>query len=147
MAASHSSTVATPTPSRYAVRLPAADRTPPGPCRSVVGVSAPTPRPGPPPNRPDPPAGGPAGTPAGTPASGPAGTPAGTPASGPAGNPAGTPAGNPAGADSAASTVAAVQASMADLDQLDDLPVADHVARYDALHGTLSEALAAIDGV
>jgi len=25
--------------------------------------------------------------------------------------------------------------------------VADHVARYDALHGTLSEALAAIDGV
>ena len=89
----------------------------------MVGVSAPTPRPGPPPNRPDPPAGGPAGT------------------------PAGTPAGNPAGADSAASTVAAVQASMADLDQLDDLPVADHVARYDALHGTLSEALAAIDGV
>jgi hypothetical protein len=85
----------------------------------VVGVSAPTPRPGPPPNRPDPPAGGPAGN----------------------------PAGNPAGAGSAASTVAAVQASMADLDQLDDLPVADHVARYDALHGTLSEALAAIDGV
>ena len=85
----------------------------------MVGVSAPTPRPGPPPNRPDPPAGGPAGN----------------------------PAGNPAGAGSAASTVAAVQASMADLDQLDDLPVADHVARYDALHGTLSEALAAIDGV
>lgn len=84
----------------------------------MVAVSAPTPRPGPPPNRPDPPTGNP-----------------------------GTPAGNPAGADSAASTVAAVQASMADLDQLDDLPVADHVARYDALHGTLSEALAAIDGV
>ena len=84
----------------------------------MVAVSAPTPRPGPPPNRPDPPAGNPD-----------------------------TPAGNPAGADSAASTVAAVQASMADLDQLDDLPVADHVARYDALHGTLSEALAAIDGV
>lgn len=84
----------------------------------MVGVSAPTPRPGPPPNRPDPPAGNP-----------------------------GTPAGNPAGADSAASTVAAVQASVTDLDQLDDLPVADHVARYDALHGTLSEALAAIDGV
>ena len=36
---------------------------------------------------------------------------------------------------------------MAELDQLDDLPVADHVTRYDALHGTLSEALAAIDGV
>jgi hypothetical protein len=43
--------------------------------------------------------------------------------------------------------VAAVQASVANLDQLDDLPVADHVARYDALHGALSEALAAIDGV
>ncbi len=85
----------------------------------MVRVSAPIPRPGPPPSRPDP----------------------------PAGTPAGNPAGNPAGADSAASTVAAVQASVADLDQLDDLPVTDHVARYDALHGTLSEALAAIDGV
>ena len=84
----------------------------------MVAVSAPTPRPGPPPNRPDPPAGNP-----------------------------GIPTGNPAGADSAVSTVAAVQASVADLEQLDDLPVADHVARYDALHGTLSEALAAIDGV
>jgi hypothetical protein len=90
----------------------------------VVAVSAPTPRPGPLPNRPDPPAGNPPGNP-----------------------PAGNPAGHPAGADSAASTVAAVQASVTDLDQLDDLPVADHVARYDALHGTLSEALAAIDGV
>ena len=55
--------------------------------------------------------------------------------------------GSLAGPGGAASTVAAVQASVADLDQLDDLPVADHVARYDALHGTLSEALAAIDGV
>ena len=45
------------------------------------------------------------------------------------------------------SVTAAVRDSVADLDQLDDLPVADHVARYDALHGTLSEALAAIDGV
>jgi hypothetical protein len=55
-----------------------------------------------------------------------------------------------AGAESSAgteSTVAALQASVAELDQLDDLPVADHVTRYDALHGTLSEALAAIDGV
>ncbi|HEY7103640.1 MAG TPA: hypothetical protein VH573_18525 [Mycobacteriales bacterium] len=56
------------------------------------------------------------------------------------------PAAGPIG-DVAASTVAAVQGSVADLDQLDDIPVADHVARYDALHGTLSEALAAIDGV
>lgn len=84
----------------------------------MVAVSAPTPRPGPPPNRPD-----------------------------PAGHPPDNPPGHPAGADSAASTVAAVQASVTDLDQLDDLPVAGHVARYDALHGTLSEALAAIDGV
>lgn len=56
-------------------------------------------------------------------------------------------AGGPVGQGGPASTVAAVQNSVADLDQLDDLPVADHVARYDALHGTLSEALAAIDGV
>jgi hypothetical protein len=45
------------------------------------------------------------------------------------------------------SVTAAVRDSVTELDQLDDLPVADHVARYDALHGTLSEALAAIDGV
>jgi hypothetical protein len=89
----------------------------------VVAVSAPIPRPGPPPNRPVP--GPPA---AGSPV---AGSPAGTAGVGP---------------DSAA-TVAALRGSVADLDQLDDLPVADHVARYDALHGTLSEALAAIDGV
>lgn len=56
-------------------------------------------------------------------------------------------AGSPVGQVGPGSTVAAVQDSVADLDQLDDLPVADHVARYDALHGTLSEALAAIDGV
>ena len=49
--------------------------------------------------------------------------------------------------DGAEVTVAAVEESVAELDQLADLPVADHVARYDALHGTLSEALAAIDGV
>ena len=53
----------------------------------------------------------------------------------------------PAAGDQDSATVAALQDSVADLDQLDDLPVADHVARYDALHGTLSEALAAIDGV
>jgi hypothetical protein len=47
----------------------------------------------------------------------------------------------------AESRVAALDASVAELDQLDDLPVTDHVARYDALHNTLSEALAAIDGV
>jgi hypothetical protein len=57
------------------------------------------------------------------------------------------PAAGAVGADSAAETVAAVRGSVTGLDKLDDLPVADHVARYDALHGTLSEALAAIDGV
>jgi hypothetical protein len=45
------------------------------------------------------------------------------------------------------SVTAAVGDAVADLDRLDDLPVVDHVARYHALHGTLSEALAAIDGV
>lgn len=44
-------------------------------------------------------------------------------------------------------TVARVQAAAATLGALDELPVAAHVARYDALHGELSEALAAIDGV
>ncbi len=53
----------------------------------------------------------------------------------------------PEGQDSTVDITAAVRDSAAGLDQLDDLPVADHVARYDALHGTLSEALAAIDGV
>jgi hypothetical protein len=43
--------------------------------------------------------------------------------------------------------VGALTASAAALEQLDGLPVAGHVARYDALHGELSEALAAIDGV
>jgi hypothetical protein len=48
---------------------------------------------------------------------------------------------------SAESTVAALRAEVAELDRLADLPVGEHVARYDALHGTLSDALAAIDGV
>jgi hypothetical protein len=43
--------------------------------------------------------------------------------------------------------VAALEASVGSLAELDTLPVGDHVARYDALHGELSEALAAIDGV
>jgi hypothetical protein len=42
---------------------------------------------------------------------------------------------------------AVLAASVAALAELDELPVADHVARYDALHGELSEALASIDGV
>jgi len=43
--------------------------------------------------------------------------------------------------------VEALAAAAAALDQLDGLPVADHVARYDALHGELSDALATIDGI
>jgi hypothetical protein len=43
--------------------------------------------------------------------------------------------------------IAMLASSVAALDELADLPVADHVARYDALHGELSEALAAIDGI
>jgi hypothetical protein len=43
--------------------------------------------------------------------------------------------------------VAVLEGSVAGLDDLDALPVGEHVGRYDALHGELSEALAAIDGV
>ncbi len=43
--------------------------------------------------------------------------------------------------------VGALAVSAAALDELAELPVAEHVARYDALHGELSEALAAIDGI
>ena len=102
----------------------------------MVAVSAPIPPPNSPIPGPPPATGQSAG--AGSPAAGPFG--AGDP-TGPLG------AGSSVGQGGAAGAVAAVQDSVADLDQLDDLPVADHVARYDALHGTLSEALAAIDGV
>ncbi|HYT09766.1 MAG TPA: hypothetical protein VEL73_03815 [Mycobacteriales bacterium] len=37
--------------------------------------------------------------------------------------------------------------SVAALDELADLPVAEHAARYDALHGELADALASIDGL
>jgi hypothetical protein len=47
----------------------------------------------------------------------------------------------------AGEAVARVEAAVAGLAELDELPVAAHVARYDALHGELSDALAAIDGV
>lgn len=43
--------------------------------------------------------------------------------------------------------VANVERSAAALDELEGRPVAEHVARYDALHGELSEALASIDGL
>ena len=38
-----------------------------------------------------------------------------------------------------------VDAALARLDALDELPVGDHVAQYDALHRTLQDALATID--
>jgi hypothetical protein len=70
------------------------------------------------------------------------------PEAGPAGTAApGEAAPGEAAPGDAASTVGAVEASVAALDELDDLPVAEHVGRYDALHGELSNALAAIDGV
>lgn len=50
-------------------------------------------------------------------------------------------------AGSAAGTAGVLEGSVARLGDLDALPVGEHVARYDALHGELSEALAAIDGV
>jgi hypothetical protein len=43
--------------------------------------------------------------------------------------------------------VGRLEAAAAALDELAGLPVTEHVARYDALHGELSEALAAIDGI
>lgn len=46
-----------------------------------------------------------------------------------------------------AAGVPGVEAAVARLGELDELPVGAHVARYDALHGELSAALAAIDGV
>lgn len=41
----------------------------------------------------------------------------------------------------------AISFAMAGLDGLDDLPVAEHVARFDAVHVALTEALSAIDKV
>lgn len=44
-----------------------------------------------------------------------------------------------------ASTVAAIDDAVAGLDELDGLPVADHVARFDAVHVALNVALSTID--
>ena len=40
----------------------------------------------------------------------------------------------------------AVQDAVAGTEGLDDVPVAEHVARFDAVHRALSDALSAIDG-
>jgi hypothetical protein len=41
--------------------------------------------------------------------------------------------------------VAAIEDAVAGLDELDDLPVAEHVARYDDVHTALNVALSTID--
>jgi hypothetical protein len=41
----------------------------------------------------------------------------------------------------------AISSAMASLDELDELPVAEHVARFDAVHVVLTEALSSIDKV
>jgi hypothetical protein len=43
--------------------------------------------------------------------------------------------------------VAALGAVVGELNDLAELPVPEHVARYDALHGELAAALASIDEV
>jgi hypothetical protein len=42
-------------------------------------------------------------------------------------------------------TVAAIDDAVAGLDELDELPLADHVARFDAVHVALNVALSTID--
>ena len=39
----------------------------------------------------------------------------------------------------------AVDAAMAGTDALEEIPLAEHVARFDAVHGALNEALSRID--
>jgi hypothetical protein len=40
---------------------------------------------------------------------------------------------------------ASIEEAVAGLDGLDDLPVAEHVERFDAVHGALNTALSTID--
>ena len=66
-----------------------------------------------------------------------AGTPRpGPPAAAPASAPPPAPAAEPAAAE-----------PVPELDALAELPVSEHAARYDALHGRLSDALTSIDGI
>jgi len=60
------------------------------------------------------------------------------PAEEPAGRHDAPPAGGGTGDDR-------VDAALRRLDAVDELPVSDHVAQYDAVHRTLQDALAAID--
>jgi hypothetical protein len=41
----------------------------------------------------------------------------------------------------------AIETSLAGLDEIDALPVTEHVARFEAVHSALSDALSAIDKV
>ena len=43
-------------------------------------------------------------------------------------------------------TDGAVDAALAGIADLDGVPLAEHVARFDAVHRTLADALSAIDG-
>lgn len=52
----------------------------------------------------------------------------------------------PAGDPAVPAEVGRLQAAVADLPALAGVPVAEHVERYDRLHGELADALAAIDG-
>ena len=85
-----------------------------------------------------------------------AGTPRpGPPAAAPASAPPPAPAAEPAAAEpvpepcatAVPGEVTGLAAAVAELDALAELPVSEHAARYDALHGRLSDALTSIDGI
>jgi hypothetical protein len=44
-----------------------------------------------------------------------------------------------------ADTISAIEDAVAGLDELDTLPVAEHVARFDAVHVALNVALSTVD--
>jgi hypothetical protein len=56
----------------------------------------------------------------------------------------GPPPGRPA---DGATLVANIERAVDDLARLDELPVAEHVTRFEATHATLTEALSTIDKV
>lgn len=47
--------------------------------------------------------------------------------------------------DNGTDPVLAIEEAVAGLDELDQLPVAEHVARYDAVHVALNVALSTVD--
>ncbi|MBE9375947.1 hypothetical protein IQ251_15965 [Saccharopolyspora sp. HNM0983] len=49
--------------------------------------------------------------------------------------------------DDGQDAVDAVAAAVADLDQIEDLPVAEHVRRFEAAHTALTDALAKADNL